>query len=145
MSTFARVLRKHDTIWFTYATAILILAVGTVLASISDSGFPSSLRFYLVVAMFGLLTALVLGFAAAYEIAEAHDHDRVQPDDEIVFAGHFHMERMDEDHIWFRIGDASFDLHAVKHRGKVKLTWKPQVNWENVAAVLGWPFLSSQR
>ena len=47
--------------------------------------------------------------------------ERVVEDDEI-FWGPFHMERMDDDHIWFRIGNSAFDLYA--SRGK--LTWIPQ-------------------
>lgn len=50
----------------------------------------------------------------------------IEEDDEIVF-GAFHMERMDDDHIWFRIGGASFDLYA----SGGKLTWMPQAkDWE---------------
>jgi len=140
MSTFVRVLRKHETILSAYAFAIAIIGIATV----EETRLGDPIRFYLASAIFSLLTAIVIGFGAMYEIVEAHASDRVQPDDEIVFHGTFHMERMQDDHIWFNIGGATFDLWAIKHRGKTKLTWKPQVNWTNVASVLGWPFPSSR-
>ena len=53
---------------------------------------------------------------------------RIKIDDEIVKENtHFHMERMDDDHIWFTLGDMAFDLYAVDN----KLTWIPQAkSWE---------------
>ncbi len=47
--------------------------------------------------------------------------ERIMYDDEISF-GPLHMERMSDEHIWFRIGDATFDLYAVGG----KLAWVPQ-------------------
>ena len=58
---------------------------------------------------------------------------RVGIDDEYVHGSVFHMERMDSDHIWFRIGEQAFDLYA-KRRGK--LLWIPQTpngSWEALA------------
>ena len=56
-------------------------------------------------------------------------NDRLILDDEIVY-GPFHMERMDDDHIWFRIGNTCFDLYASGHINP-KLTWVPQAeDWE---------------
>lgn len=59
-------------------------------------------------------------------VSEAISEDRIYEDDEIVRQNtYFHMERMDEGHIWFSIGELKFDLYANK-RGK--LTWIPQTS-----------------
>lgn len=66
------------------------------------------------------------------EIKDAKPNDRIVEDDEIVRMNtYFHMERMDDDHIWFNIGDnLQFDLYA--KRGK--LLWVPQAgSWDAVS------------
>lgn len=55
---------------------------------------------------------------------------RVIEDDEIVVSPLFHMERMAEDHIWFRIGDAAFDIEIVGGR----LRWTTQADVEEWSA-----------
>lgn len=53
---------------------------------------------------------------------------RIKPDDEIV-KDDFHMERMDDDHIWFKVGDMAFDLYAVDDR----IIWETQEkSWEEL-------------
>ena len=58
-------------------------------------------------------------------------NDRLVPDDEIVY-GEIHMERMSEDHIWFRIGNTCFDLYASGTPWRrPTLIWMPQIgDWE---------------
>lgn len=55
------------------------------------------------------------------------DYDRTIPDDEITISNPswFHMERMNDDHIWFTIDGRPFDLHAVNGT----LVWVPQEGW----------------
>jgi hypothetical protein len=60
---------------------------------------------------------------------------RVEEDDEIVF-GDFHMERLSESLIWFRLGNVAFELVA---RGN-KLLWSTQEeSWEEAARRLSHP------
>jgi len=62
-----------------------------------------------------------------YEEEQKASSDRIYEDDEIVRQNtYFHMERMDDGHIWFSIGEEhNFDLYASK-RGN--LTWIPQTS-----------------
>ncbi len=57
---------------------------------------------------------------------------RVGADDEYVHGPLFHMERMSEGHIWFRIGEEAFDLYAPDGN---RLSWVPQTpgGWEALA------------
>ena len=52
--------------------------------------------------------------------------ERVTPDDELVGHGVFHMERMDENHIWFQFAGHAFDLIAVNGPHGPELQWIPQ-------------------
>ena len=66
------------------------------------------------------------------EIKDAKPNGRIVEDDEIVRTNtYFHMERMDDDHIWFNLGDnLQFDLYA--KRGK--LLWVPQAeSWDAIS------------
>jgi len=69
-----------------------------------------------------------------FATSKAISEDRIYEDDEIVRHNtYFHMERMDEKHIWFSIGEEhNFDLYASKGG---KLTWIPQTidgSWETI-------------
>ena len=57
---------------------------------------------------------------------------RVGADDEYVYGPLFHMERMSEGHIWFRVGEEAFDLYAPDGN---RLSWIPQAlgGWEALA------------
>ena len=63
--------------------------------------------------------------------------DHVHVDDEIWMNKiSLHMERMDDDHIWFRAGQFSFDLFVKKG----KLVWQPQAHndsWDEIVEALG--------
>ncbi|MFA5808727.1 MAG: hypothetical protein WC935_00135 [Thermoleophilia bacterium] len=73
---------------------------------------------------------------AEADVAVGSHLKRVLEDDEIVGeGGSFHMERMDDDHIWFQVDSIAFDLDV--KRGK--LLWRPQCNggWPALALLLG--------
>jgi len=84
------------------------------------------------------ILAMLRARLAAQQVAEADRADgshleRVHEDDEIVcIGGSFHMERMDDDHIWFQVDGLSFGLYAKRS----KLLWMPQASG-------GWPAVST--
>ena len=57
----------------------------------------------------------------------------VCPDDEIVANGYFHMERMNDNHIWFNIGGFTFDLTAIGDM----LKWTNQSEWPKDSNIEG--------
>lgn len=77
--------------------------------------------------------ALLAAALTAPPNREAPDFDeRIVEDDEIVCQGDFHMERMDDGHIWFAVtvrGERrAFDLLA---RGRI--SWSDQDGWQPFA------------
>jgi hypothetical protein len=126
------IMQERETLLGAYLLTILVIA-GIAYFGRGDPLMEG----YLLAGVLALTATGVVGLAYEYESRKVHFHDRVQPDDEIVFHGAIHMERMDDDTIFVQVGDARFNFTATRRRGKNMLVWQTENGWERIAIQLG--------